>query len=333
MRNQDFIAAITKQLKELSGERIGIITHVGGDADSVTSSLVLRNILIKRFNKKAVHIIIPDQITELTSSLVRMLGINVSTGLIDVDSYVAIDLGSTAQLGTLKQHIHPPIIMIDHHELMEETEGWHIFTSANYQSTAEIILEVASMLNYVLSPEEATALFVGIYFDTVRLSIADDETLRKVGMLGELHASPKNILNYLEMPVDYSERIARLKAAKRMEIYRCGELIIAMSRLGAYRSSGAKALLGLGAHIAIVGEVVDDTIDVTIRQTPEVFDKYSLNLAKDIVTPIVQLFGGEGGGHASVARIRVMGNFSEVMEKCLKQISYSLGELPVKVED
>ncbi|MEM2803362.1 MAG: DHH family phosphoesterase, partial [Nitrososphaerota archaeon] len=319
MRNHDFIASIIKQLKELSGERIGIITHVGGDADSLTSSLVLQNILIKRFNKKAVYIIIPDQLTELTSSLVRMLGVNVSTGLIDVDSYVALDLGSPAQLGTLRQHVHPPIILIDHHELMEEMEGWHTFTSTNYQSTAEIILEIASMLNYVLSPEEATALFIGIYFDTVRLSIADDETLRKVGMLGELHASPKNILNYLEMPVDDSERIARLKAAKRSEIYRCGELIVAISRLGAYRSSGAKALLGLGAHIAIVGDVADDTVDITIRQTPEVSDRYSLNLARDVVSPIVQLFGGDGGGHASVARIRVKGNFSDVMNKCLKQ--------------
>ncbi|MEM3449671.1 MAG: hypothetical protein QXP38_12515, partial [Nitrososphaerota archaeon] len=79
--------------------------------------------------------------------------------------------------------------------------------------------------------------------------------------------------------------------------------------------------------------VADDTVDITIRQTPEVSDRYSLNLARDVVSPIVQLFGGDGGGHASVARIRVKGNFSDVMNKCLKQISYSLGELPVKVED
>lgn len=333
MRNRHFIESIINKLQELSGEKVGIITHTGGDADSLTSSMVLQNILNKRFNKKAIYIIVPDQLTEISSSLAQMLGVNVLTELIDVDFYVALDLGSSSQLGTLRRQIHPPIILIDHHEIVEKLEEWFIFTSTNYQSTAEIIFEIASLLDYELSPEEATALFIGIYFDTVRLSIADDETLRKVGLLGELHASPRNILSNLEMPLDDSERIARLKAAKRLEIYRCGELIVAVSRLGAFRSSGAKGLLGLGAHIAIVGDMEDDTVDITFRQSSDVSDKYSLNLVRDVVSPLIQFFGGEGGGHASVARLRVKGNFSEVMSKCLKQIAYTLGQLPVKVED
>jgi nanoRNase/pAp phosphatase (c-di-AMP/oligoRNAs hydrolase) len=333
MRDRFFIDSIVRQLEELPGERIGIVTHVGGDADSISSCMVLRNILTSIYNKRDVYIIVPDQVSELSSNLARALGLEISTQHIDVDSYVALDLGSSAQLGSLRSHVHPPVVLIDHHEFVEKIGEWHSFVSTSYQSTAEIILEIALSTGYKLSPDEATALFVGIYLDTVRLSIADSETLRKVGILGELGAMPSSILSGLEAPMDDSERIARLKAAKRSEIYRCGELIVATSRLGAFRPSGAKALLGLGAHIAVVGDVDGDVVDITLRQSPEVSEKYSLNLVRDVVSPLASLFQGEGGGHASVARLRARGDFSEVMSRCVKQISYCLGAMPVKVED
>ena len=333
MRDRFFIDSIIRKLEELPGERVGIVTHVGGDADAISSCMVLRNILTNRYNKREVYIMVPDQVSELSSNLARILGIDIQTEHIDVDSYVVVDLGSPAQLGSLRRQVHPPVILIDHHEFIEKVSEWHNFVSTSYQSTAEIVLEIALSTGYKLSPEEATALFVGIYLDTVRLSIADSETLRKMGILGELGATPSSILNSLEAPMDDSERIARLKAAKRSEIYRCGELIVATSRLGAYRPSGAKALLGLGAHIAVVGDVDGEVVDVTLRQSPEVSEKYSLNLARDVVSPLTSVFQGEGGGHASVARLRVRGDFSEVMSRCLKQISYCLGAMPVKVED
>ncbi len=333
MRDRHFIDSIIDQLEKLPEGKVGIIMHVGGDADSIASSMVLRNILINKYNKKEVYIIVPDQVSELSSNLARVFGLDIYNQLIDVNVYVALDLGSPAQLGSLRKQIQPPVILIDHHEFIENISEWCNFVSTNYQSTAEIMLEIALSIDYRLSPEEATALFIGMYFDTVRLSIADHETLRKVGILGELNATPCNVLNTLEAPMDDSERIARLKVAKRSEVYRCGELIVAMSRVGAFRSSGAKALLSLGAHIAVVGDVEGDIVDVTLRQSPEILEKYSLNLTRDVVSPLTNLFGGEGGGHASVARLRVKGDFSEVMSKCLKQISYCLGAIPVKVED
>jgi len=333
MRNKNLIESITKQFEKLTGDKVGIIIHTGGDADSIASSMVLRNILIRRYNKKEVYIIVPDQISEVSSNLARLLGLDIHTQLIEADVYIALDLGSSSQLGSLREQIRQPIILIDHHEFMEKISDWQTFISTNYQSTAEIILEIALSIEYKLSTEEATALFIGIYFDTVRLSIADDETLRKVGILGELKASPSKILGSLEIPMDDSERIARLKAARRSEIYRCGELIVVTSRLGAFRSSAAKALLTLGAHVAVVGDAENGVVDITLRQSPEISEKYSLNLTRDVVSPLTNFFGGEGGGHASVARLRVRGDFTDVMSKCLKQISYSLGAMPVKVED
>ncbi len=332
MRERQFIDSIVKSLENLPGKSVGIVTHIGGDADSLTSAMVLRNILIKIYNKEVVSVIVPDQITEMSDSLAQLLGLRISTEPIKADAYILLDLGSVSQLGSLKDQFQSPFILIDHHEFIEDTD-WPAFISTIYQSTAEIVLEIALSISYNLSPDEATALFVGIYFDTVRLTLADEESLRKIGILGERGARPKNILTKLEQPMDDSERIARLKAAKRAEIYKCGELIVAVSRLGAFRPSGAKALLGLGAHIAIVGDVEDNIVEITIRQSQEVSERYSLNLVKDVVFPLTRILTGEGGGHASVARLRAKGNFSEIISKCIKQISYSLGTLPVKVED
>jgi len=307
------------------------MTHVGGDADSIASAFVMQS-LLKEAGLEVAGLFIPEPVSESSTRLLELLGLGFSSDLPEADRYMALDVGSLEQLGSFRDQVLDRLTIIDHHERMGgEGSVYAVYASSQYQSTSEIILELADRMGYGLSEIEATALLAGIYYDTVRLTVADPETLMKVGRLGSLGAIPKRLLPLLEAPMSDSERMARLKAAKRIRIYRCGELIVVVSRVGAHRASAARGLVSLGAHIAIVGDEVNGTVDLSFRGSSDVRERYDINLVRDVVSPLAERLGGGGGGHASAARLSARGRLEEVAEKCVSLIAYRVGEVPTPV--
>ncbi|MEM0482307.1 MAG: hypothetical protein QXM16_05425, partial [Nitrososphaerota archaeon] len=141
------------------------------------------------------------------------------------------------------------------------------------------------------------------------------------------------LIQKIESPIDYSERVARIKAVKRAEFYRCGDVVIGVTRVSAFKPSAARSLLVVGSHIALVGDEVEGEAEVTLRQVPEMFDQLNLNLAKDVAEPIAKSLSGSGGGHASAAKLRVKGDLGRVLEICVNHISYLLGASPTRVTE
>lgn len=332
MRERSLIVEILETLKGLRGKRAATLLHVGGDPDSLASAFVLNGIL-SSLSVTPAGIAVPSNISDFTEKMASALNITLAGDLPEADAFIAVDVGSPSQLASFYERIGEDLIVIDHHERGVEPFKGRVFNSTSYQSTSEMMLELAEMAGYRLSSLEASALFVGIYFDTVRLTVADSETLRKIGILGELQADPRTLIHRLESPLDYSERVARIKAAKRAEFYRCGDVLIGVSRVSAFKPSAARSLIALGAHIALIGDEVNGESEVTIRQVPETMDQLRLNLVKDVVEPIAGMMSGTGGGHASAARLRVKGELSRVLEMCVNQICYLIGASPARVAD
>lgn len=332
MRNTQLIDLLAGHIDSLRPGRVALLTHVGGDADSIASGFVMQGVL-REAGLEVLGLFIPEPVSAASLRLVQLLGIRYGSELPDADHYIALDTGSLEQLGDFRGVVADRLTIIDHHERKKgdgPLEG--VYASSRYQSTSEIILELSEARGHALSEMEATALFAGIYFDTVRLTVADPETLRKVGHLGSLGARPQSLLPLLEAPIDDSERLARLKAAKRLRLYRCGELIVAMSRVGAHRASAARGLVTLGAHVAIVGDEADGVVDITLRASSEVRERYDVNLVRDVVNPLVEQLGGGGGGHASAARLSARGKLEDVAGRCVSLIAYRLGAMPSPVE-
>jgi len=326
------IEGLLKELQGLRGRSVAILLHVGGDPDALASGYVLSEMLAA-WSAEVRGIAVPNGASDQTEKMATILGIRLSKILPEANCYLAVDVGSPSQLASFLDEIKGEVIVVDHHEKVSEPFTGRVYCSPAYQSTSEIVLDLAEAAGYRLSGREASALFAGIYFDTVRLSVADPVTLRKVGVLGEHGADPRELLQRLESPLDYSERLARIRAVRRAEFYRVGDILIGFSRVGAFRVSAARAILALGAHIAIVGDENDGEVEVTLRQVPEMYNQLRLNLVKDVVEPILRTSSGSGGGHASAAKLRVRGEYGRVMELCLQQLSFLLGARPVRVAD
>jgi nanoRNase/pAp phosphatase (c-di-AMP/oligoRNAs hydrolase) len=336
MRSAALIEAIVKGLRDLSGETVAILTHAGGDPDSIGSAYALSNMIGKLVGARPL-LSVPEGPSTHSSSLMGRLGLSISEGVDRADAYIVLDCGSPEQLGESMRVLESgkPVLVIDHHSTSVEKFGGRaeVYASEDYSSVCEIIFDVAEHLGYDLSVAEAEALFAGIYYDTVRFSAADREALRKACILASRGIDPKELLQGLEVKMDASERVARLKAATRMRIYRAGGWIIAVSRLSSFQSSAARSLVSLGAHVAIVGGESGDGVAVSFRALKELIDATQLNLGRDIAARIGEEFGGYGGGHASAAKaFCARGGLEEILGRCLELIGGRLGERPRELQ-
>jgi nanoRNase/pAp phosphatase (c-di-AMP/oligoRNAs hydrolase) len=335
LRSKEFVSSLSNHLTELRGKRVGVLTHLGGDQDSIAAAYVLGNLLRGLYGAdvaEGVHV--PGEVSDVSERFAAALSIQLAPELPEAEHYVAVDAGSPNQLGNAFPSILGRLTVVDHHHVGDQwPEGIAVFASPEYKSSSEIVLDLCILNGRSLNAVESSALFFGIYYDTVRLTVADALILRKVGLLGAYGAEPSAYAEALEVPPDYSERVARLKGLKRSSLFRAENVIIAVTRVGAFRSSVARTLINAGAGIALVGEESEGFTDIVFRVSPEVVKTYSINVVRDVIGPLTSKLGGQGGGHAAAARVRVPGAFDEVVARCLELLGYALGSYIKPIED
>lgn len=329
MRKPEVIHELDSFLRNnTQGKKITVITHWGGDADSIGAAYVLIRLLEKHYGASSVSLIIPETLTTHSRAILSKLNLEPANDIGDADVFILIDVGSLEQVGKYLDTVleKGKKALIDHHLHKTYDERIRYVVSDEYQSTSEIIYDLAAHIGWRFSKEEAEALFMGIYYDTARLSVADRESLSKICSLTSLGVEPTQVLMGLETQVDESERIARLKAATRMSIYRVGEWIIATSNVSAFQTSAARALLGLGAHVAVVAgeDEEEETVSISLRAQQDFVRKTSINMGRVLVDVICGKYGGTGGGHATVARVKCKGEIDEILSFIIRQIGQML---------
>jgi len=336
MRDLQLIKEIHKTILEnCRGKKVQVLTHWGGDADAVGSSFVLIKLLNQVYEAVDVGFHVPDERTAHVKALMNHLGYAEKI-ILNPDVYVLVDVGSLNQLGDIRGEVvesGKPIISIDHHLPNNNESGRTIIlTSPNYLSTSEIFYDLCEFLGVNIGKEYAEALFLGIYYDTVRLSVADTETAQKVSRLLK-QVDPSRLIGLLEPEMEESERIARMKALRRTRIYKLGEWYVAVTSVNAFLSSVARVLVNAGAHVAIaLGSQGNFTV-ISMRSSPE-FQKYTkVTLGEDLVGHLVRKFGGDGGGHAGAARLRLNATVDEAMSESVKALALLLGTTPVEISD
>ena len=330
MRDREFIESLDKGLYLIRGEGVAILTHAGGDPDSIGASYTLINILKRIYGVKKISFAIPSRPSTHSRALLNHLNLMID----DIEGhegyFIILDAGSPEQIEEYQWIFSNPekVIVIDHHttSISSYPTKVKLYVSDKYQSVCEIIYDLAELLSYELSILEAEALFAGIYYDTVRLSVADKDSLRVVCRLAEKEVNPAEFLSKLETKMELSERIARLKAASRMKIYKIGELVIALTKVGSYQSSCARSLLSLGAHIAVAAGESDKGVEISMRAVNEIIEKNEIDLGKDLAEKLGREFKGHGGGHAAAARAYCReGDIDSILARCLEILSEKLG--------
>jgi nanoRNase/pAp phosphatase (c-di-AMP/oligoRNAs hydrolase) len=235
---------------------------------------------------------------------------------------VLLDTNTIQQLNNLAERVKAskaPIIVIDHHAAHPETEQQAriCVTTEEASSTCEIVYDFYKQTGLRPGGNEAKALFLGIAFDTRHFVLASSTTLKNIAELIDVGVNAQETLSLLSLPMDFSERVARLKASKRTRLFKIGEWIVALSHVSAYQASAARAMIELGAHVAAVAGERNGSLEVSLRSSLEFYKQTGIHLGRDVAKPLGEHLHGMGGGHSTAAGVNGEGDVEIGLKRCL----------------
>jgi len=318
-------AEITKTLDESNAELVVLLCHHNADPDAICSAYAFASLLKHLRPKCEVEIGAAQGISRLSKHLLKYLPIEVKTqsNIEKADAIVLLDTNTIQQLNNLAEKVKnskAPIMVIDHHAAHPETErsAKICITNEEASSTCEIVYNFFKEMGIKADESEAKALFLGIAFDTRHFVLANSSTLKTIAELIDVGVNAHEALSLLSLPMDFSERVARLKACRRAKLFKIGEWIIAFSHVSAYQASAARAIIDSGAHVAVVAGQKNENIEISLRCTREFNEKAGIHLGKDIAKPLGENLKGMGGGHSTAAGVNGLGDIETGLKRCLR---------------
>jgi len=323
------IASLINQVK---AKYALLLCHQNADPDALCAAFAFSKLLKYVDQGIETGIASPEGISKLSKLLLGELPIKMLTIKPDfekADIIFLLDTNTIQQLGGWSQEVKTvsvPIVVIDHHASHPETEKIAaICVSEEYSSsTCEIIYDFFKELNLKPSQIEAEALFLGIAFDTKHFTLANSDTFRAVSDLVDVGVNARESLSLLSLPMDLSERIARLKACQRVKLAQVNDWIIAFSHVRSYQASAARALIELGAHLAIVIGQKREEVQISLRANQEFYEKTNFHLGRDLAKPLGEYLRGMGGGHSTSAGVDGIGDLDMVVKGSIKILKEKL---------
>ena len=297
LNNKVDMSEYTKALELIEKSKyILIITHVNPDPDSIGSALALSNLFHENRIKHKVFNVSDD----LPQNLDFIPRFEKITNQLPAyfDLAISVDCGTYKRLGfELDPSI--PLINFDHHK-SNDSFGTVNIVDPMKSSTAELVFEFFKHNGLYITKNSATALYVGIYDDTLAFSLGrcDEITFEKINFLVECGASPSDIANKLLRRDSLAKYRIIPKVLDSLELFKEGEVASIIAKEEWFKQTGAhnrdcEDALDMVMSIAIVRiaffvRVVNGTSRVSLRSK-----------GKIDVSAIAGKFGG--GGHFNAA--------------------------------
>jgi phosphoesterase RecJ-like protein len=322
---------IIKILDETHASFVLLLCHQNSDPDAICSAYAFQGLLSKSRPNVAVEIGAGQGISRLTKHILTHIPVtvNMQPSVEKADVIVLLDTNTIQQLGELAERITKtgaPIIVIDHHAAHPETMrvAKLCITNEEATSTCEIVYDFYKQTNTKPNLNEAKALFLGITFDTRHFILASSSTFKTIAELGDIGVNAQETVSMLALPMDFSERVARMKACRRAKLLKIENWIIAFSYVSAYQASAARALVDLGAHMAAVAGQKNEKIEISLRCTRDFSQETGIHLGRDIAKPLGEYLQGMGGGHATAAGVNGVGEVEVGLKRCLRLLKQKL---------
>ncbi len=318
-------------LDEAQARFVLLLCHHNADPDAVCSAYAFQSLLKRYRPNMTVEIGAGQGVSRLSKHILKHIPIpiNLQPDVEKADAIVLLDTNTTQQLGQLAERVvnsGVPIIVIDHHAPHPQTEqiAKLCITNETSPSTCEMVYNFYKQLNMKPGLNEAKALFLGITFDTRHFVLAGSSTFKTISELSDIGVKPQEELSSLSLPMDFSERVARMKACRRAKLMKVGDWIIALSHVSAYQASAARALVDLGAHMAAVAGQKNEKIELSMRCTRDFNQATGIHLGRDIAKPLGEYLQGMGGGHATAAGVNGVGHVEKGLKRCLRLVKEQL---------
>jgi bifunctional oligoribonuclease and PAP phosphatase NrnA len=324
---------VVKLLDETNAVNVLLLCHHNSDPDAVCSAYAFQGLLKKTRPKLNVEIGTGQGVSKLTKNLFRYIpiAVNLQPNVEKAQAIIMLDTNTIQQLDGLAERVSKtkaPIIVIDHHIAHPDTQTLCklCITNEEASSTCDIVYGFYKEQNLKPEPNEAKALFLGMAFDTRHFVLASSATFKAVSDLVDSGVNAQEALSMLALPMDFSERVARVKACRRAKIVRIDNWILAFSHVSAFEASAARALVDLGAHVAAVAGEKGDGVELSLRCTREFTEKTGIHLGRDIAKPLGEALQGQGGGHAMAAGVNGKGDIKSGLKRCLRLLKENLAK-------
>ena len=311
--------------------RAAVVCHRNADADAYLSAYALTRLLGAVAPGCTVDIATPGGMTLLTQKLGRRFPHStVEKSGEEYELYVAVDVGDEELLNDWKEKMQKAKgvrVLVDHHPLRDNGMYDRVIVDEGATSAAEVVFSIFQELEVEVDADTAQALLEAIMFDSSHLAIASPQGLRAVVKLMDAGADVAVARKELRSEPDYGEVLAKLKGAQRLKIYSGGDWVVATSTVGSFQAHVARALVYLGADLAMVGGESDGETRVSMRSTQRFLDGTNIQLGTHVAEELSKRLGGHGGGHATAASFSTAAGEEETMEATLKRAGELLGDL------
>jgi len=311
-------------LDERNAKHVLLLCHINADPDAICAAFAFSQLLKRLRPSLSVEIAAAHGPSRLSKFVLQALPAKLSREpqIERAEALVLLDTNTIQQLGDWSERVKASkaaLIVIDHHASHPETERLATLSVADEKasSTCEIVYRLFKEADVKPTLEEAMALFLGIAFDTRHFVLASSATFKIVADLIDIGVKPEEALALLSLPMDPSERIARLKASKRTKLAKINNWLIAFSHVSAYQASAARALITLGAHVAVVAGQRNEKIQISMRATRDFQEKTGVHLGRDVAKPLGEYLHGMGGGHSVSAGVNGFGDVEASLKRCL----------------
>jgi phosphoesterase RecJ-like protein len=319
------IANIAKLLKERQATFVLLLCHQNADPDALCSAYAFQGLLKRIAPNVIVEIGTGQGISKLSKHILEHTPITVNTkpNIESADIIILLDTNTIEQLGELAETVSrstAPIVVVDHHAAHPETlqKATIAIIEDQVSSNSEVVYNFFRQTKTKPNLNEAEALFLGIAFDTRHFVLGNASTFKTIVELCEAGVNPQEKLSLLSLPMDMSERIARIKACRRAKLIKTKEWLIALTQVSAYEASAARALIDLGAHAAAVAGQKNENVEISLRCTRDFTKKTGIHLGVDIAQPLGEYLQGMGGGHAAAAGANGIGKAEATLLHCKK---------------
>lgn len=306
------------KLKDIIGNNNNfvLITHQFPDGDAVGASLALAEYL--RSIKKNVEIVTVSEVPQILSYLAGSQDFLHDIKGLKYDTVILLDCGDLKRTGFLEQLLAMknkfPIINIDHHI---QNDIWKLakinLADPTASSTCQIIHQIFKEWQVEISPEQATALLTGIYYDTGGF-LHTNTSNEVLGITSELLRKGAK-LKQVKKSVSQSRSTAMLKlwglALDKMIVDKNLGIVISIITQEDLKKVKAneEELSGL---VNMIDTAQEARAAVLLYETTDGKIKGSLRTEDNNVdvARIASLFGG--GGHKKAAGFLINGKFEKV---------------------
>jgi phosphoesterase RecJ-like protein len=326
MQIHEILALIDK----LDAKLAVLLCHHNADPDAIGSACAFSKLLKQLRPNLETEVAAASGPSRLAKEMLKTLPLKLTAQprIEEADIIILLDTNTIQQLDEWGKRINlnKPLVVIDHHASHTETERLATISVADEKasSTCEVVYRLFKEAEVQPTLDEAKALFLGIAFDTRHFIIATSNALKAVSELTEAGIDAQEVLAILTLPVQNSERVARLKAGNRVKLLKTKNWLIALSHVSSYQASSCRGLIALGAHVAVVAGQKAGEIQVSLRATRKFYIETGFHLGRDLAKPLGEFLGGMGGGHSVSAGANGKGNIEACLKFCKKLLKKKL---------